>query len=187
LFPPSKAALLLQTSDNINISTQDNNAGLVLQVLRAFERHSVLKLGSTFAAVTMTDIPPHSFLSAKTSNELERYVMSLVVRQNISATLLQPANIWNPTMLRFRTATVDPSSSWETSIRDHLFTERQKIKNLNNSIQGSDIRLEVSREYLDYLRKNQKRRENNSKDGVALAKVGEQDVDVDEDMMSDLR
>lgn len=166
---------------------QDNNTGLVLQVLVSFERRSVLKLGSTFAAVTMTDVSQRTAVADTDPYVIERYVMSLVVQKDLHATLLHPTRESNPTMLRFWMAHTHPSGDWESSIREQLSIEQRRLNILASGIYGSDNRLELGREYVDYLRKSQKRTESNTKDGITLGQVGDKEFDLDEDMMGDLR
>ncbi|KAL1967750.1 hypothetical protein VTN77DRAFT_2439 [Rasamsonia byssochlamydoides] len=161
----------------------DNNTGLVLQVLCAFRRHSVLKLGATFSAVTMADVSRRASLAARDPFETELFVLSLVVSGKLNATLLDPRYASSSTLLRFSTLLPSSDAVLEKSIREQLLVERQKLRALANNVQGSDKRLELGKEFVDYLRKSQKRNDSTSKDG----KAGGRDLDFDEDMMSDLR
>lgn len=159
----------------------------MLQVLLAFERQSVLKLGSTFAAVTMTDVSQRTAVTDTDAYVMERYVMSLVVRKSLHATLLHPTRESDLTMLRFWIAHTLPSAGWETSVREQLSIEQRRLEILASGIHGSDNRLELGKEYVDYLRKSQSRNESNANDGITLGKVGDKEFDIDEDMMGDLR
>ncbi|KKA20529.1 COP9 subunit 3 [Rasamsonia emersonii CBS 393.64] len=91
----------------------------------------------------------------------------------------------NSTMLRFSSLLPSSDAVLEKSIRQRLLVEQQKLRVLANNVQSSDMRLELGKEYVDYLRKSQKRNDSTSKDG--LGKAGGRDLDFDEDMMSDLR
>lgn len=157
----------------------------MLQVLAAFRWHSVLKLGATFSAVTIADVSRRASLVARDLFETELFVLSLVASGKLNATLLNPRYASNSTMLRFSSLLPSSDAVLEKSIRQRLLVEQQKLRVLANNVQSSDMRLELGKEYVDYLRKSQKRNDSTSKDG--LGKAGGRDLDFDEDMMSDLR
>ncbi|KAL1976431.1 hypothetical protein VTN31DRAFT_2713 [Thermomyces dupontii] len=179
-------ALKVEAEVGQSVWQMDNNTGLVLQVLRAFQKHSVLKLGSTFAALTMADIANRTHLAAGNLEEVERSVVTLVTQGELNATLLHSTQGSESTMVRFWTAHTKPTADLEDTLRQRLAEEREKLHNLAKNVQGSDYRMELGTEYIDYLRRNQKKRERAARDGGASAgKVT--DFDSDEDMMSDLR
>lgn len=158
----------------------------MLQVLRAFQKHSVLKLGSTFAALTIADIVNRTHLAAGNVAEVERSVINLVTRGELNATLLHSTQGSESTMVRFGAADTKPAADLEDTLRKHLVEEREKLYNLAKYVRASDYRMELGTEYIEYLRRNQKKREKAAKDGGGAAgKIT--DFDFDEDMMSDLR
>lgn len=134
----------------------------------------------------MADIANRTHLAAGNLEEVERSVVTLVTQGELNATLLHSTQGSESTMVRFWTAHTKPTADLEDTLRQRLAEEREKLHNLAKNVQGSDYRMELGTEYIDYLRRNQKKRERAARDGGASAgKVT--DFDSDEDMMSDLR
>ncbi|KAK2762787.1 hypothetical protein FQN54_000961 [Arachnomyces sp. PD_36] len=167
----------------------DNNTGLVLQVLGAFRKFSVLKLERTFTALSIPDVIARAELNDKTVEETEAFVASLIASGELKGTLLQPDDPSQPKILRFSTPTSDTSS--ETQIRDDLEAQKQRLTKLLSHIQASDNKLELGREYVEHMRRDKKRKMTAGKEGaVASATVGiggGGEFDFDEDMMGDLQ
>lgn len=164
----------------------DNNTGLVLQVLVAFRRYSVLRLGSTFAALNIADVARRTSPDPPDVEETEMFVASLITSRTLDATLLHSNYGKGLTMLRFSAAASSIDASLEASIRERLIQEKQRLMVLMDNIEESDMKLELSKEHVDHLRKSQKRKDSAAKDGASMVKEGN-DFDIDEDMMGDLQ
>lgn len=170
---------------------QDNNTGLVIQVLDASRKFSVLRLERTFAALSIPEVVARARLQDKTVEETEAFVNSLISSGELKGTLLQSADPSKPTILRFTSATSDAFS--EAEIRDELAAQKQRLNKLLGHIQASDHKLELGREYIDNLRRDRKRKIAAGKNGsgaatAATAGVGNgADYVFEEDMMGDVK
>ncbi|KAL2001440.1 hypothetical protein VTN02DRAFT_1776 [Thermoascus thermophilus] len=165
----------------------DKNTGLVLQVLVAFRKYSVLRLGSTFAALTIADVAHRTSPDPPDVEETEMFVASLIMSRTLDATLLHSNYGKCPTMLRFSAAASSTDASLEASIRNQLIQERRRLMLLMVNVEESDRKLELSKEHVDHLRRSQKRKDNTVKNGGPNVVRDGNDFDVDEDMMGDLQ
>lgn len=162
----------------------------MLQVLDAFREFSVLRLERTFAALSIPEVVNRASLEDKTVEETEAFVASLIASGELKGTLLQNNDPSKPTILRFATSTSDSCS--ETQIREDLTAQKQRLTKLLDHIQASDHKLELSREYVENLRRDRKRKTAAGKEGATAPATttgggngGE--FDFEEDMMADLQ
>ncbi|KAL1866925.1 hypothetical protein Plec18167_008857 [Paecilomyces lecythidis] len=162
----------------------DNNTGLVLQLVPALRKFSILKLGNTFAALTIGDVARRTSPEPSDIKETETFVASLIMSGALNATLLHSRNSSDPTMLRFNVDTRNSNTLSEAKISEQLNREQERLKDLLTKIDETESRLELSREYTDNLRRNQRRKEDSVKEGPSLISRGSGDID--EDIMDDL-
>jgi COP9 signalosome complex subunit 3 len=124
------------------------------------------------------------------TNATEQYILSLAIQKQLSASLSHLPGESKPSMLRFSTAGNTQSTELESDLEKRLLLQQQKLNLLVHNIRTSDKKLELGREYLDYLRRGQKHNEGMSKDGGQSGKNKGQDIDpdldFDEDMMGDM-
>ncbi|OKL60416.1 hypothetical protein UA08_04378 [Talaromyces atroroseus] len=165
----------------------DKNNGLVQQVLIHFRRQAVRGLGSTFAAVTTTDVSERALSNTMDVLETERFIVALAIQEGFATSLIHPSKDSKASMLRFLTDRMEPSIDIEVSLEEQLRLQHQKLEHLARSVQASDRKLEFSKEYVNYLRKTQKRNDATSKDGGFVGRPKDQNIDIDEDMMDDLQ
>lgn len=156
-------------------------------MLVAFRRYSVLRLGSTFAALTIADVAHRTSPDPPDVEDTEMFVASLIMSRTLDATLLHSNYGKGPTMLRFSAAASSTDASLEASIRNQLIQERRRLMLLMDNVEESDRKLELSKEHVDHLRRSQKRKDNTAKDGGPNVVRDGNDFDIDEDMMGDLQ
>lgn len=169
---------------------QDANTGLVLQLLDASRKYSVLRLERTFAALSIPEVIHSASLGDKTAEETEALVASLIASGELKGSLLQSNDPSKPTILRFATSASDSTS--ETQIREDLAAQKQRLTKLLDHIQTSDHKLELSREYIENLRRDHKRKVAAAKDGATAAAPGigggnGGEYEFEEYMMADLQ
>ncbi|GAD98623.1 COP9 signalosome complex subunit 3 [Paecilomyces variotii No. 5] len=162
----------------------DNNTGLVLQLVPALRKFSILKLGNTFAALTISDVAHRTSPEPNDIKETETFVASLIMSGALNATLLHSSQSSDLTMLRFNVDTRSSNTLPETKINEQLNREQERLKDLLTMIEETESRLELSKEYTDNLRRNQRRKEDSMKEGPSLVSRG--GGDIDEDIMDDL-
>jgi COP9 signalosome complex subunit 3 len=170
-----------------SIWQMDNNTGLVEQVLAACRQHSILKMGNTFAALTMTDLSHRTMLNDVNFKEDELLASSLIISRKLNATLLNRKDAFGSTMLRFSTYVPSTDFHKETSIQQPLLIERQRLMVLCANVNESDKRLQLTKEHINTLRKGLKRNDNGPRDGSTLSKGASPEFDFEEDMMADLQ
>ncbi|EEP80828.1 predicted protein [Uncinocarpus reesii 1704] len=164
----------------MDIWQKDKNTGLVFQLLNALRRCSVLKLDQTFAALTLPDVLRFS-MSDQFDRVVEPFVVELLAARRLDARLFQASNSVDPTILRFGHSFATMGGAMETRLWDRLKAQKQRMDILLGNVYGTDVKLELGREYIEGLRKA-KWRKNESDLGDNSATV-----DFEEDMMADLR
>ncbi|KAJ5084308.1 hypothetical protein NUU61_008887 [Penicillium alfredii] len=158
----------------------DNNLGLVSQVVNAFYRHTVVRLGRTFAALTVADLAKQALPPSTSKEVAESTIASLIMSGALNATLLHPPNHVGPTMLRFTAMPSFPRLSDEVDMQVQLKGEQQSLETLMGHLVESNHHLGLSDEYVEYVHKGQGWV--NSGD-VNLTE--EDGFDMDEDIMGD--
>ncbi|KAF4961002.1 hypothetical protein F66182_18246 [Fusarium sp. NRRL 66182] len=81
----------------------DNNNGLVQQVLLTFRKKAVRNLGNTFAAVTTANVSQRALSNSMNVQETERYIVALTAQEGFSTSLIHLSKDPNTSMLRFLT------------------------------------------------------------------------------------
>lgn len=169
---------------------QDCNLGLVLQVLNAFRRFLILKLGKTYTAL------PTSLVAQQTSSnptnvlETEAYLASLIASGHLNATLM-PASAAQPSILRFATASNEgPLARSEAQNFEDLQRQTENFTHIAQHIKDTERRLELSKDYLDWARKNKRLKDGGGQDMSqggpnSMLGVGGK-YGIDEDMLADM-
>ncbi|MCJ1397889.1 hypothetical protein MMC11_001085 [Xylographa trunciseda] len=164
----------------------DCNMGLVLQVLNAFRRFSILKLAKTYAAMPVSLVAQQTSPQPSNIAETESYLTSLIVSGQLNATLLPSSKTAGTSILRFAATSHDgPQARTEMENYENLQIQTERITSLTRHIKDTEQRLELSKEYLEWARKNHR-----SKDtGPGAANpgtIGNNGYGVDEDMLADM-
>lgn len=149
-----------------------------MQVYDAFRRFAVIKLGKTFAALSIPQVAQRTSPTPSDLAETERFVASLIAAGDLNATLSESGNSQQPAILRF--TAYSASSDSEEALQRELALQSNDLTEMMKHVQDDDARIELSKEYIEYLRKLKRSKEAQEKDG------GGPD-DFDEDMMADLQ
>ncbi|KAJ5815290.1 hypothetical protein N7474_007067 [Penicillium riverlandense] len=163
-----------------HVWSMDNNTGLVAQVTNAFYKHTVIRLGKTFAALTMADLAGQALPWPTTEEDAESIIASLVMSGDLAARLLHSQKRASSTMLRLSDVSHLPRLSHEMEVQIQLRNEGRSLKTLMSNLEQSSHQLGLSNEYIDNVQKSQLwagSGENTSE------QVG---LDMDEDIMGDL-
>lgn len=171
----------------IDCYIQDNNTGLVFQVMEKFRSAAILRLGRSFAALTVSDVAAHVSLSSISTKEMESFLASLITFGVMNATLFHSCDKSSKTTLRFLMKTSGLSAAQELRAHKRLLQEAHLLRVLVDNIMQSNHVLELSSEHIEDLRKTQRRVENGAKGNSDMPIGGEvSEFDFDEDMMGDL-
>jgi COP9 signalosome complex subunit 3 len=156
----------------------DANAGLVMEVYAAHRKFSLLRMSKTFASVYVSQIEayvptPHGHPPTSV------YLENLVAAGELRAELL---DVPGGRVLRFkRDALADRP---EAEVEEALNERARKLHEFVKSIGDVNHRLEVTREYVDMLKKLKKNRDEDLKKGNGNKSTIPTNLDdLDEDMM----
>jgi COP9 signalosome complex subunit 3 len=160
----------------------DNNYGLMVEVYQAFRKFAVLKLGRTFIALSIAEVARRTSPDASNINETKAYLGALISSGALNAVITDGSN--GDQALRFLPSSISAKS--ETAVESALAAQTQDLQILLRHVHDTEHRLEVSREYIDYLRKLKKvkdeEKKNNGRTGAGRSAAVD---DVDEDMMEE--
>ncbi|KAL4937447.1 signalosome subunit 3 [Aspergillus oleicola] len=164
----------------------DNNSGLVLQVLDAYDKFMVIKLGKTFSALTMPDVLQRASSCSKGPHNIEEFVVSLVTSNELSAaTLSHASGNLNTAMLRF-SRSAENHVFREDHIRSRLLQRRGALNTIARMIAQTDHTLELSQENIQFIVKHQKWSSSSEKIGAIGSSEPGGEGDMDEDLMGDV-
>lgn len=154
------------------------NSGLVRQVLTASHKFAILSLEKIFTALS---VPEVSRYLQTAEAETTSFISHLISTGELSASLTCPSPS-DPAILRFN-YTEGNSLEYETEARfdGELVRERKRLARLTQNVSRSDVRAELSKEYIDQLKRATSRKSDAQTHSKTLRTFGE-----DEDMMDDL-
>ena len=157
-------------------------------MIKAFRQFSVLKLGSTFAALTVADVARRTSPDPNDYAGTGDYVIHLISTGVLNATISQPSNDPASWILRFSDSTSGPLSHTEEQQHQHLEKQTRKIKLLMEHIHEADRKLSLSKDYIAETKKAKKARLNDLEGGVDETPwTTQNDVyEHDEDIMADV-
>jgi COP9 signalosome complex subunit 3 len=162
--------------------SQDCNAGLVLQLFNAFRKYAIIRLGKTFTALSISEVARRTSTDPTDVDGTAEYVTSLIAHGELNAELTM-ATDGSVGVLRFLPSAASTKS--EVQLQQDLAAQTGELHNILKHISDNDHRLEISKEYIGFLQKLKKQKEQ-------AAKVGPTGVpdpqfeDIDEDMMGDI-
>ncbi|EXJ94748.1 hypothetical protein A1O1_03145 [Capronia coronata CBS 617.96] len=168
-----------------NIWQEEGNYGLMVEVFEAFRKFSVLRLGRTYDALPISEVARRTSPDASNVDETRVYLETLIAGGDVKAAI-SDADGTKDQILRFQPAatTFKPETEYER----HLAVQTRELKSLLGHIQDTEHRMEVSKEYIDYLKKLKKAKDEEKKNpvlGASTARTATAADDVDEDMMEE--
>ncbi|KAL8826865.1 MAG: hypothetical protein Q9191_003537 [Dirinaria sp. TL-2023a] len=132
----------------------DTNLGLVQQVLAAFRRFSILRLGKTYAALRIADVLRQTRTAPADSAETAAYLKSLIASGQLKASVTETGSDPGFWVLRFAEEMAEAPS--ETQIYEDFTNVQGRLKKLAAHLKESDRKLSLTREYLDWAKKMEK-------------------------------
>ncbi|OQD91417.1 hypothetical protein PENSOL_c054G09568 [Penicillium solitum] len=161
----------------------DNNLGLVSQVVGAFFSQTVIKLGKTFAALTMADLSKQVFPSPVCVEVTGSAVSSLIMSSALNATLVETKDHAEASMLRFSSIHSLPQLSRELDLQSQLKQEMKLMETLVINLGETNNNLGLSDEYVDSLHKGQVWSGSSEVNPIIGGEAG---LEMDEDLMGDM-
>ncbi|KAJ5447852.1 hypothetical protein N7445_002673 [Penicillium cf. griseofulvum] len=161
----------------------DNNYGLVSQVVGAFFSQTVIKLGKTFAALTVADLSKQVFPSPVCAEGTGSAISSLIMSRALNATLVQTKEHAEPSMLRFSSIHSLPRLSRELDLQSQLKKEMRLMETLVINLGETNNNLGLSEEYVNSLNKGQVLSGSSEVNPIVEGEAGHE---MDEDLMGDM-
>ncbi|KAJ5509129.1 hypothetical protein N7527_011272 [Penicillium freii] len=161
----------------------DNNLGLVSQVVGAFFSQTVIKLGKTFAALTMADLSKQVFPSPVCAEVTGSAVSSLIMSSALNATLVETKDHAEASMLRFSSIHSLPQLSRELDLQSQLKQEMKLMGTLVINLGETNNNLGLSDEYVDSVHKGQVWSGSSEVNPIVGGEAG---LEMDEDLMGDM-
>lgn len=162
-----------------NKYSQDGNTGLVHQVLCAFKKSTFHKLGTTFAALAVTDATERAGVCSVLKPNMESFIASLIMTKALGAALSHSSAHADSAMLRFLGMS---SRSNEPYMQAQLTEGSLSLANLMDYVEEANHSLGVSEECVESLQRDRKHG-----GGAYMSSIRESGgFDIDEDIMGDL-
>ncbi|CAG8232874.1 unnamed protein product [Penicillium olsonii] len=167
-----------------DIWCKDNNFGLVSQVVDVFFSRSVIKLGRTFAALTVADLVKQALSSPVEGSVAESAVSSLVMAGALDASLAETKDPDGLSILRFTGDSSFPRLPHELDVQSQLKGEQQLMEHLVGNLEEINTALGMSDECLDGLQRGQAWAASGGVNSAAPGETGT--LEMDEDLMGDM-
>ena len=177
--------LQAEIEQGMEIWNDENNYGLMVEVFNAHRKFAILRLAKTYAAVSVAEVTRQTSAEPDNVPETLLYLQNLIANGSLQATITQ-SQTGAGQILRF---VPDSTQKSEEQVEQDLGAKSHELQVLLKHINDIEYRTEISREYVDFLRKLKKTREDDKKDaatagggkGKQLSSVD----DIDEDMMEE--
>ncbi|OAG38772.1 hypothetical protein AYO21_06967 [Fonsecaea monophora] len=162
-----------------HIWQDDGNYGLAVEVFEAFRKFAVQRLSKTFAALSIAEVAKRTSPDPSNLAETKAYIDTLIVTGELSAVVTRSES--GTEILRFlpTSASVRP----EAQVESALVAQTRELQVLLKHVQDTEHRLEISKEYIDFLKKLKKMRDDKGGKGSGRRAA---DDDVDEDVMEEI-
>lgn len=163
--------------------SEDSNAGLVLRVVEAYRRFSVMKLGTVFAAMPMSGIARQISQTPEDINEATSYVAGLISSGQLNAILEDAPSGSNDRILRFLSWTSKSLATRSDANFTDLVAQVERIRDISNEARLLDREMGLSRECIQAAKKERAAADGSVPNGMEDL-MG--DPPIDEDIMEDL-
>ena len=177
--------LQAEIEQGIDIWNEDLNYGLMVEVHTAHRKFAVLRLAKTYAAVPVAEVARQTSTEPDNVEETLAYLQNLITTGNLHATISQSQTDGSQILRYLPDSTQKSEQEVEADLENKSHELRVILKNVNDI----EHRTEISREYVDFLRKLKKTRDDDKKDAATAAgvkaKIPTISDDLDEDMMEE--
>lgn len=180
-------ALHAEIQEGLDIWQQDGNYGLMVEVSNAFRKFAVMRLSKTFAALPIEEVAQRTSSSQPQDiQETLAYVQRLIATGELQATIT-PSQAGGLGTVRFLPPTAAHKS--EQQVEQELRAKTIKLKVLLKHVSDYDHQLAANKDYVEWLTKLKKARDQDKKAGdKGIKGVGGPPVPgdfPDEDMMDE--
>ncbi|KAL8722374.1 MAG: hypothetical protein Q9181_007504 [Wetmoreana brouardii] len=165
----------------------DCNLGLVLQVLDAYRRFSIVKLGSTYAALPLPQVSQRTSPTPDDYMETAEYITLMINKGQLNATLDNRSRDSEPQswVLRFATSSsTGPRILSEQQQYEEMVRQAATSSALAEHIRATDRKFMLSKEYAEWIKRSKNDADNSGNGGDGITFPGQHPFD-DEDIMGD--
>lgn len=175
-----------EIQEGLDIWQQDGNYGLMVEVVNAFRKFAVVRLSKTFAALPIEEVAQRTSSQPLNVQESLGYVQTLISTGELQAQIT-PSQTGGLGTVRFLPPTA--AQKTEQQVERELVIKTLELKALLKHISDYDHQMEVNKDYLEWLQKLKKSRDQDKKAAEKGAKpMGGPPVPgdfPDEDMMEE--
>ena len=174
-----------EIQEGVDQWNHDANFGLVTEVVAAFTKFAVIRLSKTFAALPIEEVSQRTSPKPEDVQGTLTYVQRLISSGELQAQIT-PSQTGSLGTVRFTSSAVAAKS--ETQVEQELTKKSAELKLLLKHIADYDHQMEVNKDYIDWLQKAKKARDQDKKAGQTgnSKPIGvPPGPDMDEDMMED--
>ena len=125
---------------------------LVLQILAAHQRFAILSLSKTYTSLPLLVVAQLPVLARASPSDVQVYINNLITMGQLSA-VLTPASDPSESILRFQHSLSVDGSGNETQTESKLLKAKDRIEALDQHMQISQRRMELTKEYVEAERK----------------------------------
>ncbi|ETN42611.1 uncharacterized protein HMPREF1541_01768 [Cyphellophora europaea CBS 101466] len=172
--------LFAEANEGQTVWQEDCNMGLVMEVLQAHRKYSVLRMAKLFASVNVSHVeaqlPPD-----QNGTPIQVYLQNLISTGELRATIT-PSQDGSDQILRFLPEATSTRS--EAATEQQLNSRSQLLHALIKHVGDAEYCMEISKEHIDTLKKLKKNRDDDNKKGPGSKPSATLD-EMDEDMMAD--
>ena len=129
--------------------------GLVKQVMGAFRRFSISKMGQAYAALSIEIVANRTSDNPKDYHGTARYIASMISEGQLNATLA-PADDIRRSVLRFP---MGPPARSEGQMNEDLQKQLTRTEVLTSHVREIDRKLGLRKEYIEWAKKAEKNKE----------------------------
>jgi COP9 signalosome complex subunit 3 len=159
---------------------EDGNTGLVRELLDHQQRVLISGLSWRYSAIPMTDVAEYTGSSV---DQIVPYVKKLINEGHLNARIDQLQGPEQLVVLRFfLDPTQGPLAKTEKQQQQALFEQTERNNLLAAHVKSADYRLSLTREYVEHVKRQNKKAANASSEAMETS----WDSQPDEDMMADL-
>lgn len=177
--------LQAEIEQGMDVWNDEQNYGLMVEVFNAHRKFAISRLAKTYAAISVTEVATQTSAEPDNVAETLAFLQNLIVTGNLQASITQSTTSTGD-ILRFLPASTQKS---EEQVEQLLASKSLEVQILLKHVNDIEHRTEISREYVDFLRKLKKTRDDDKKDAAtAGGGKGKQSTvmdDMDEDMMEE--
>jgi len=164
---------------------QDGNVGLVDELVEHQYRSYVSRLSRTFSAIPVSNIA--SNIGGNTE-ELTAFLETLIRDGFLNARLERNEKPEVGAVLRFYLdPTQGPLAKTEKQQQQALLQQTERTNMLAEQVKDADYRLSITKEYVEYVKRQNKKASGAGGNSADPMDVSWDDGDVDEDIMGDMR